>query len=71
MHLENEGGSSFVDYFNQSSIGDGTENNVNKSMITQDSSFNFHNQNKSSAYPTQQEPNFRASLNGSNIPTSG
>ena len=35
------------------------------------SSFNFHNQNKSGAYPTQQEPNFRASLNGSNIPTSG
>ena len=42
MQYEQEG-SSFVDYFNQSSIGDGIDNNVNKSMITQDSSFNFHN----------------------------
>ena len=70
MHIENDG-SSFVDYFNSSSIGDGTDNNINRSMVTHDSSFNFHNQNKSSAYPNQQEPNIRSSLNSSNIPTSG
>ena len=68
MQYEQEG-SSFVDYFNQSSIGDGIDNNVNKSMITRDSSFNFHNQNKQSGF--QQDPSFRSSLNSSNIPTSG
>ena len=35
--------SSFVDYFNQSSIGEITDPNINKSILTNDSSFNFNN----------------------------